>query len=73
MLLNIIYFIAKKAWFRHILLVRFPCATAGFDVVRQTGCVDETVVAIDINSECITTYQGNVIGQTGMRDGVILC
>ena len=72
MFLNIVGLIPQKARPWHVLLVGFPGAPAGFDIVGQTRRVDETIIAIDINTKGITTNESNVIRQTRMGNCVIL-
>ena|SRR5689334_10232727 len=72
MLLHIVIGIADVTRRRHILLIGFPGSPAGFNEVRQTWRIDETLVAVRGNAKGIATHQSNVIRQTGMSDCIIL-
>ncbi len=72
MLLNVVAFASEKAWFRDILLIRFPGAASGFDQVREAGRIDEAIAAIALDPKCVTAHQCNIVRQAGMPDCVIL-
>ena len=72
MLLNVVNLVPQKAWFRHILLISFPRAARGFDVIRQAGRVDETIPAIGSDAKGVAANHGNVVRQTRMSDRVEL-
>src|SRR6185503_2268130 len=72
MLLGIVTFASKITWLRHILLISFPCTSAGFDEVWQAGRIDKTIVAITLNPKCVAAHQCNIVREAGMPDRVIL-
>ena len=57
---------------RHILKIGAPGSAADFDLIRQVSSGDKTVVAIRADPKCISAEHGQIIGQAGMSDGVIL-
>ena len=71
-LLDVNVGIAHVARTRHVLEVAFPRPPAGLDLVRQAGGVDEAVRTGAVYPESVAAHQSDVIGQAGMRDGIVL-
>jgi len=72
MLLTVIHCAADETWLGHILLIRFPCTTAVFNQIWQTGNVYKTISAVRTDAKCVSADHRNVIRQAGMGYGVKL-
>jgi len=55
-----------------MFLVGFPCSSAGFDQIWQADRIDVTVSAIGSDAEGVPGYHGNIVGQAGVANGVML-
>src|SRR5512143_2313505 len=62
-LLNIDKRAAYETWFRQILLICLPGATAPLDLVRQTLGTNEAILTIRGDPECTAAHHRQIVGQ----------
>ncbi len=72
MLLGVTAGLAQGAGVGHVFLVGLPGQPGSIQTSGEVGLVDKALGAVGVDAEGAAADQGEIVGQAGMADGIVL-